>query len=192
MGLWYQCIVDRDTDSEADAREHAARVVAWLAGRGIIEPDLSACLLGEEQGYAPGPKAYTAFAAKSDGTALQDNDGLDHMQVNGLEVIIGREVSFNMQGEFEAALCPECGHRRAQDGEWSDAMSGWAEGTGDGLLLCPACDKATTVAEWEHIDPMGFGTLTFKFWDWPVLSDDFVNDLAAELDRRIAFISGKL
>jgi len=111
--------------------------------------------------------------------------------VNGLELIIKREASINNQGDFESILCPNCNTKSPQDKTWSNAVTDWYEG-GQGQLECVHCKHTTPVSEWEHIDPWGFGELTFKFWNWPSLSEAFINQLAEKLGHRTILICGKV
>ncbi len=97
----------------------------------------------------------------------------------------------NNQGEFDGLICPACAQTVEQDDAWSDALNDW-HGGGAGELACSHCDHRESVTEWEHIEPMGFGTLTFTFWNWPALSAGFVESLSRQLGHRTIVIAGKV
>jgi len=80
----------------------------------------------------------------------------------------------------------------AQNVCWSNAVTEWYEDKGVGELMCPHCGHKQSVTEWEHIDPVGFGLLTLQFWEWPPLSDAFVEQISQRLGHRTILISGKV
>lgn len=184
MGTYYQSVVDRDAIDTGEALRLAGRVLDWLIAEKIIVADTDACVLGEAPGHRPGPRYMTALEKPDGGQFLA-------LRTNGVEVSTTRQVSLNNQGRFEGVICPACARTMPQDHCWSEALDNWHDG-GAGELACGHCGHRESVAQWEHIDPMGFGTLTFTFWDWPALSTGFVQALAQRLGHRTIVISGKL
>jgi|GEM_PF-1783874 len=182
MGTYSQCVVDRDVSNE-NANEVAKNIIQWLSAEGIIQSELEHCVLSQKEfGYRPG---------KNSSLVTQGGEAVYESAVNGLELIIKREASINNQGDFESILCPNCNTKSPQDKTWSNAVTDWYEG-GQGQLECVHCKHTTPVSEWEHIDPWGFGELTFKFWNWPSLSEAFINQLAEKLGHRTILICGKV
>ena len=192
MGLWYQCVVDRDAQDEVEAQELSARILTWLVDEDIVHGTLTPCCMGaDDMGYAPGPNFMKAAGGAETSASNCNYADFSAMRTNGLQVLTHREMSFNMQGEFIAVRCPGCDTESEQGDAWSSAVQAWLDGqTGD--LECEQCGSSAPVSEWEHVDPAGFGTLTFKFWDWPPLTDAFLAELAQRLGHRTIVITGKI
>ena len=184
MGSHYQTIVDRDAASTEDAQQLAHTVLAWLIAQEVIVAELTDCVLGESLGHRPGRRYMSAVENPTSANFLE-------LLTNGLEVGTQRSVVLNNQGEFTGLVCPACARMVPQDRAWSDALSDW-HGGGPGELTCSHCAHRETVAQWEHVDPMGFGTLIFRFWNWPPLSASFVAALSQQLGHRTIVIAGKL
>ena len=114
-------------------------------------------------------------------------------QVNGLEIIKGRHISVSAEGSYECSICPGCGAEGPVFGErWNAAATEWIEWRGAGNFECAHCGETRGIVEWAHRDPIGFGALTFKFWNWPPLSVKFQEDLARRLGHRVHLFIGTL
>lgn len=184
MGTYFEGLVDRDVAGQEEAERLAQRVVDYLVTSGIIEPSLSDCVLGRDKvGYAPGRNWREACDEKwASGLRLEE------YLSNGLEITTGRNVSVNPQGDFRAS-CPACHAEIPMDNVWA-AVGDWYDG-GAGLVGCAGCGTQESVAELD-LTSLGVGMLTFTFWNWPQLSDQFVAKVGELLGHRVALISGKL
>lgn len=192
MGLWYQCVVDRDVRSEDEARELGAVILTWLVDERIVAGSLTPCGLGaDDMAYAPGINFMKAAGGAENSASNCNYAAFSTMATNGMQVITHRELSFNMQGDFAAVRCPACDAESEQGANWSAAAEAWHAGQA-GKLLCTLCGEINPISEWEHIDPIGFGNLTFKFWDWPPLSESFLAELSQRLGHRTIVITGKM
>ena len=181
MGDWFQIIVDRDS-TEEEAVSVGEDIVKWLIADGIIDADMSECLLGEDLGYPPGPDYRIATG-----------DGDDHwltLMTNGMEVITGRTVFWGW-GDF-VLVCDKCATRFEPDEDWGDRVSEWYDRQGPGLISCPQCGHAQSVADWEFDPPWGFGNLGFQFWNWPPLEPSFIDAVTKKLGHRVVFVEGEL
>ncbi len=183
MSTLYHAIVDCDVTGDA-AKLLGQQVLDWLIADGIIDAAVDDCVLGDEGGHRPGPRYAAALADPADDTFLD-------LRTNGVQVLAQRHTSCSSTGAFRCAICPACRGEVPQDDVWSDAATDWYEG-GEGMLRCGHCGEAACITQWDHIDPMGFGELTFTFWNWPALSDDFLKAFKARLGHRVVLISAML
>ncbi len=184
--------VDRDaSDEEIESLERV--VIDWLAEARIVERKRSACLLGmDAMGHAPAPQFMIATGEAADSGAVNMNyKGFMTMKVNGLEIIKGRRVSVDPSGSLDCAICTKCRAENPLDEQWSQAGNDWAAG-GSGRLACTICGNTQSVAEWDYRDPMGWGTLTFVFWNWPGLGQDFVKEFSRRLGHRVLVVFSHL
>lgn len=183
MSTLYHAIVDCDAGAE-EALALGRELLAWLAGEGIIEAGVEDCVLGDEGGHRPGPRHAAALADPAESWFLE-------LRTNGVQAQVGRRASCSSTGAFRCAVCPACRGELPQDEVWSDAAMDWHEG-GAGMLRCTHCGQAAPITQWDHVDPMGFGELTFTFWNWPTLSEDFLAAFKARLGHRTVVISAML
>ena len=56
---------------------------------------------------------------------------------------------------------------RSSNNGWFDDQ--WMKQSGPALVACPRCGVEVTVTECQCEPPLGFGTLSFSFWNWPPL-----------------------
>jgi len=177
----FQVIVDRDVSAD-DASILAAEIRDWLIARRIIEQELTDCALGD-LAHRPGPLHTAAVEAPADATG-----GLS-LQTNGLQIEVGRTVFYTIGGEL---TCRACGvHFEPEEG-WSEAVDDWYTGNDRAIFECPECGKPEQLVEWSGEFPWGFGNLGFKFWNWPPLSERFIQEVAAKLGHRTVLVRGKL
>ena len=71
-------------------------------------------------------------------------------------------------------------------------MEQWFQNSGPALLACPQCGASQAINHWQHDPPWGFGCLGFEFWNWPPLTEAFIQQIADLLNHRIIFVCGKL
>jgi hypothetical protein len=185
MGDTFQTIIDATV--RPDDADHLARhVVAFLAGKGIIQAAPS-----EEGGYPRGPRALEI----SDPAGLRPAHETIPPVYSHLQVIIGRATHAGDMSETRPpeASCPSC--RRTlddPDDEWSAAVQAWLAGDSDSSLVCPSCGKAAPVDAWGYASRFGFGNLAFRFWNWPPFRESFLEELRNELGHPVAIVRGKL
>ncbi len=182
MGDWFQTVSDRDA-TESESQELGAAIHQWLVDEGIVSSDATDCVPGSDIGYPPGPN-YQKATGESD-------DHLLKLATNGLDVITKRSVFHSGQGGFEL-ICSACSDRFEAPNVWGDAVSQWYENKGPGIMACPHCGGRQPINEWKHDPPWGFANLGFEFWNWPPLSDDFVQTIGERLGHRVVLVSGKL
>lgn len=195
MGDYFEIIADVGA-TEAEAPALAASVVNWLTREGIIAAKPAAeCVLGAEFGYPPGPR-YTAAVTEPDEHILQ-------LKANGVEVSTSRTVFSPAQGTVGSVVCPLCrqtvdlndpatGQTTQQWELFCDAFGAWMDG-GPGEVRCPQCSQVARVNDWRWTnEPFVVGFLGFTFWNWPLLSESFIAQMASHLEHRVVVIRGKL
>jgi hypothetical protein len=179
MGDYFDIIVDEEA-TEDEAPVLAASVVEWLISEGIIGSEMTDNVLGSDLGYPPGPNNEKA-----------GGDKVPHLWTNGMHVITGRTVFHPMQGEV-SLICSECGERLQWSDEWSDAVGEWYDRKGQGLLACVRCGHTKPITEWRHDPPWAFGNLGFQFWNWPPLTESFIELVSQRLGHKVVHVYGKL
>lgn len=192
MGDYFQSIVDEKA-TEAEAQELGNRVIEWLMAEGIVQPSESESILGSGQVYDPGSSLKLALDMSVPGIE-ERVDHLSSMIQFWLEVVTERTVFHPGQSEL-CLVCDRCGKRLTDDDiddSWSDALNEWYTSSGDGLMRCPACGETRPVTEWTYDPAWGFGCLGFTFWNWPVLSPAFVEEVGRVLGHPVKLVVGKL
>ena len=84
--------------------------------------------------------------------------------------------------------CSACECFFEPDVSWSDAVSRWFDGDNLASFPCPSCGQLTLLKEWRGRWPWGFGNLGLRFWNWPPLSEDFINGLSQKLGHRTVVV----
>lgn len=178
----FEMLIDVEaTPSEAEVV--AGAVLARFRELGLITgsatPD---CVLGGT-GYRPGP-------AVADSYQLGDDEHPFWKLVTcGVEPQVGR--SFNewaLGASFEGFVCSAC-HAdidpfdEAFGEAISQAICEWMEESGPTLVPCPECQKMNPITEWQCTPPLGFGNLSFRFWNWPPLQSSSWKIDVAEIVR---------
>jgi hypothetical protein len=185
MADYFQTVIDVQVD--AGGADHLARhVVSYLAGRGVIASSPS-----EEGGYPRGPGALDI----SDRAERRPAHETIPPVYSHLQVMIGRAAHSGDLSEVRPpkAACPGCGRILDDpDDEWRAAVQSWMEGDNDSPLSCPECGAAAPVTKWDYGVGCGFGNLAFRFWNWPPLRGEFLEELRRELGHPIAVVRGKL
>jgi hypothetical protein len=173
----FQMLVDVETTAEeAEGLSHS--VLDRFRKRGLITGmEISGCVLGG-MGYMPGPAVADSYQpGRHEGRFWE-------LRTCGVESKSGRNFNFWALGPVgEGFTCSECGtymERNEFGDSFGKAVLDWWDQGGPGLLPCPACGKERSIAEWEHRPPLGFGNLSFRFWNWPPLdSPSWKIDIAA-------------
>lgn len=164
----FERLVDVDV-SAADAPAVCEQVVDRLRELGLIAGKLnSKCVLSGE-GYLPGPAMPKLYQVPKGG------DRFWELVTCGVEPQVGRHFNYEALGEAcEGFACPACGEGIDPfDDVFQDvlgaAVDQWLKQSGKGLVACPECKKKTTITKWHCQPPLGFGHLSFSFWNWPPL-----------------------
>jgi hypothetical protein len=159
-------LVDEDV-SLADAPAVSANVIAAFRDRQLITGDLTPdCVLGGT-GYRLGPAVPTIYTP-------EPNEGrFWELMTSGVQPSVQRSFNHWALGpSCEYFVCPSCDqkHSRSDSPIWDaifEAVGHWHEPNGDATILCPACGNAANLTEWHSRPPLGFGNLSFRFWNWP-------------------------
>lgn len=181
---FYQTVID--TQARPDDADHLARhIVAFLAEKGVIaaNPD-------EEGGYPRGPHAMEISEPARERAGHETIPPV----YSHLQVIIGRATHSGDMSDARPpdAACPACGKRLEDpDEEWGAAVQAWLAGD-DASLSCPSCGGSTSVTAWTYDPGFGFGSLAFRFWNWPPLRGAFLAEMGKELGHSVALVRGKL
>jgi hypothetical protein len=178
MGDWTQAVVDVEVD-EAEAAELADRVIAHLVDRGIVVAELSDSGLGSD-GHRPGPRCSEAIAEPEHSQA----ESFRSLRTNGVCAEVGRAIHATPDEPDEPeVVCPACSQRIAPE-IWFDAAEEWCNDAGPALVACPGCRVVTPVRSVPAGEEMILGSLALVFWNWPPLSDDFLDELRTILSPR--------
>lgn len=188
---WHSVVVSDNAQIivDVDARAEEAVLLAralheWLSGDGIIEPVPRDCMLGEGDGYAPGPRC---------GAAVEP--GMNHAsqwsRAGGVGIRTGRQV-FDAGGNGIELTCAGCAVTFEPGSEWIDAVARWHEGDDGAAYACPSCKMSRDLSEWRGPSPWGFGCLALEFWNWPPLSESFVSAVGARLGHQTVLVRAHL
>jgi hypothetical protein len=189
MGTYTHSLVDRDTVTPEEAGRLGEAIVAWLVEQEIIEPRLTDCCL-VDPGYPPGRHYMRACGGIEESARAEDHARMSRYSTNGVQVYTKRAAFYNSQGRFGPARCPHCAAERGID-DYYKAGGEWYEG-GEGELRCEQCGRSACVTAWEH-DDLLHSTLGLVFWQWPDLSDEFLEELSRRTGgHRWTLIFGKL
>jgi hypothetical protein len=187
-------LIDRDVLPD-EAESLARTLLDWLVESGIVERELTHCVLGEDgMGHRPARNFMVVTGQPEDPNVTNMNHAAFRgMATNGLQIIKGRHMTVSGEGSYDCAICRECGAERAVfDEDWNQAGTEWIE-TGNGLLRCEACGRSANVSEWNHRDPIGFGALTLQFWNWPPpFAEAFLDEIRRRLGHRITVMHTSL
>jgi hypothetical protein len=156
----------------ADAEQVSRRVIAGFLEQGLIAghatPD---CTLGKA-GYRPGPAVTRLEVYKPE----SGDDQFWNLLTCGLEPRIGRGFNDLALGSVcEGMGCPTCGavfEPGAHDEFYKAlirAIDQWFADAADIDVRCPVCRHDTPVTGWQSTPPLGFGNLSFRFWNWTPL-----------------------
>ncbi|MGW7051513.1 hypothetical protein [Streptomyces sp. NPDC054887] len=180
MGDAYVWVADVDARAE-EAAVLAGRVMDWLERRGVVEGELTHCLLGDELGRAPGPHAADAVTG---------NEVVARAGACGVGLEIERRVYVG--AELWTATCPACGATTelADSGPdlwtrtWAplaDDLYAWFGGTGPGSGACVRCGERSAFLAWTTEPPVAVAHLGLLLWNWPPLADRFLAELSEVL-----------
>ena len=176
----FEMLVDVDATSR-DSDQLASTVVDRLRNLGLISGSLNRdCVLGT-MGYRTGPAVPDSYEQ----LAFPENRFWE-LRTCGVEPKTGKGFTMWALGPVcEGFTCTSCrSHVEPFGDELGDsvgeAINEWLEQTGPALVRCPRCGQQRSIAQWECKPPLGFGNLSFTFWNWPPLdSSSWKIDIAA-------------
>lgn len=163
MGERFHMLVDPIV-SEDDAGDLCDAVIAHFQQIELIVVELGL------DGYKPGPALAHLYRAR------EGSRGFPYELINnGVEPHVGRDFNPYAFGPFcQGFDCPNCHqHFPETDRDFcravSDALGQWFDRSNSFDLACTRCSKKTAITEWQCTPPLGFGNLSFRFWNWPRL-----------------------
>ena len=169
MSERFQMLVDQDVKIE-EASDLLARVLHRYRDDGLIMGEANAaCVLGGE-GYRPGPAIPEVYKLRRSEIPFWE------LKTCGIELQVGRTFNYWAYGpSCEGLSCPLCKAEYAPGDEqlsdlFSDAVGQWVQESGPALVRCAFCAGEVPLTEWLWRPPLGFGNLSFTFWNWPSLS----------------------
>lgn len=148
----------------------------------IVEKIKTDCILGGT-GHAPSTGYQLALAEKHERKLFP--------AINGLEVITERSIFENGGNGLDALVCPLCDVNNIKT-NWHEAIGEWYNNTGNGLHYCSNCKSKVPIVSYHFVPTWAFGALGFKFWNWPTLNEEFVNDIGLITQRAIRVVNGRV
>lgn len=193
MSVHYISIVDSYVSSK-EAPKASNKVLRLLMDKEIVESTLSNCCLHSATlGYRPGLNFLSATdIVESSGAANCNYNDFIGFQVNGLEVSVERSVVYDAYVDPGIARCPNCAEDSSFNEAWNQAISDWHSGNDAATLFCEHCEKQSEFAMWDHLKACAVGNLALKFWNWPELSDKFIETIASTLGNPVNIVVGSV
>ena len=160
-----------------EREKKANEILAWLWGRRIVKAQPSDCILGTGSGYAMDINA---------GDEVNDKSLLPvNLDVNGLEIVLNRQVFHTGQFGIDYLECPGCKQDISAE-DWN-FLSPWDSGDTDNLA-CPLCEVAAEIHNYKFAPTWGFSDLGFAFWNWPEFRPSFIEDFKRVLNCEIDLV----
>ena len=166
MSDHFQMLVDVEATSEQSANV-VQLVIARFHELGLITGKANKdCTLGDD-GYRPGPAMHEFYrVGKREGRFWE-------LITCGVEPTAGR--SFNqwaLGAVCEGFTCPACEvHMEPYIDPFFKALGiaigDWLKEAGPAIVPCPECHIESSVQDWQCRPPLGFGNVSFTFWNWP-------------------------
>lgn len=180
MGDYYTNVIPIDVEA-ADAKAIAAKVLEYMVGHKIIQPEITDCTLTQVGGHAPAENYALALA--------ESNPDILTMRTNGVEVITQRSAFDS--GGLEDIQCPAC-NQSVIDEDWGHALQKWLGRQPNNQIICPSCAYNGSITTYIFEPPFVFAELGFTFYNWgDNLNPDFITQLEEITDSRIAVSLGK-
>jgi len=178
-----QIIVDIEVGAE-DAERLGSAVFDWLVGNGVVEREGTDSVLGG-LGHRPGRSYRNALEPGENDT------GFLTLRTNGLEIRTGRTV-FDAGGNYPLELdCDACQYQvrsKSESSAFLDRAVSWDKGDDRVTFACPRCGQARPLREWRGQFQWGFGYLGLEFWNWPPLSEEFIQSVTRQLRHRTVLV----
>ena len=147
------------------------QILKWLVSLDVVKSTPSDCILSSSNGYpiSEGAKLVT-----------KEPEYLPYeLGVNGLEIITERHVFYAGENGLTALICPNCKQDIANE-DW-DFLSEWGDNQSNNIT-CPLCNVATDIHQFMFLPNWGFSDLGITFWNWPPLTDKFVEGFRQKLN----------
>ncbi len=159
----------------------AAEILDWLVSINVVKPQQSDCVLGSEYGYqiSDGAKEITNEPRLLPFSLI----------TNGLEIVTQRQMFHTGQNEIEKLLCPSC--KQDISREDLEFINEWDE-EGSNNITCPLCNSANDIHTYSFSPRWGFSDLGFTFWNWPNLSENFIDMFKQRLNSEINIVYARL
>ena len=140
------------------------------------------------------PAGEGRFAAGTKAHEVAPLDDQRPTSFGDVEILRERQVHSGNMADFapSVAICPRCDEILEEYDPIMDACVAWQEGNDEAPLTCPECGASSRVADWDFDGDGGLGNLAFRFWEWPMFSQDFVDEISRLLDHEIVEVDGKL
>ncbi len=168
MSDGFEMIVDSDVTIE-EAAIVAESVLALLRAQGLVAGEANAHCVLAGSGYQPGPALSKAYIPEAHEPPFW------RLTTCGVEPRVGRDFNqWALGPSCEGFTCPTCEARFEPDDEDLDpavaeAIGQWMDESGPAIVPCPRCNKEMPITQWRCEPPLGFGNLSFVFWNWPPL-----------------------
>lgn len=172
-------LVPAVADSPAP-QQQAAAVLHWLIATQVVSPVATDCTLGPQLGYPPA----TGAAAVNTLPHLLPFD----LAINGLEILIGRQVFDSGRLELTLVRCPTCQANIVHE-EWD--VGPWANQESD-LLTCPQCGSAAAIRAYTFEPAWGFSNLGFRFWNWPPFTAQFLEQVSRIIGQPLTVVQQRI
>ena len=167
---------------EYESNNLATIVIDYLKQQNIIKSIKTDCTLAENL-YPPGDNYNLAVE--------EHNHCIMPFSINGLEVITKRSVFHNGGNGLDAVICP-VSEVNVIDDDWQQPLQEWFDHTDSDNLICNYCKSVNLVICYVFVPTWGFGSLGFKFWNWPPVRKKFVKDIEQICSREVKVIYGRI
>ncbi len=166
MSDHFQMLVDEDVTLD-EAPAVSANVITALRDRELITGDLTPdCVLGGN-GFRIGQAIPTIYTLQANECRFWD------LATSGIEPSIKRSFNYWALGpSCEYLVCPNCDQKHEEfDSPFGDAVfeavGQWHDQSGAAIVSCPSCGNKAQITDWQSKPPLGFGNMSFHFWNWP-------------------------
>ena len=169
--------------NSVDSKKVAEKVIAFLTKQKIVEKDLTNCVLGSSKGHAPAEN-YRNVLKKSE-------FDLKELKINGIELILEKQVFENGGNGLEEVNCPNCGENNIEN-DWGNSLENWHSATDSDKLKCQKCGTENSVIEFKFKPTWAFGNFGITFWNWTELNPKFVAELENIIGSELKTVNGKI
>ena len=188
---WYvQIIPDRSTISIEEAEALGQHMTRWMQDRNFIKREAAVLdFSGGGRKYAVTPKfALLLERPKPLGWMKDRYNRSNRLDGVAMEIIVGMDVYYPIEGEIESMHCSACKGSIAEDDAYDLASLWWKHP--EEALACPLCGVKQDISAYVFEPPWGFSSLCFRFWYVPDLQESFVKSFAEELGEPVRIVYG--
>ena len=185
MGDGAQVLAARVEDREATAT--AARVLAWLVERGVVEATPTDSGLGA-LAHRPGPNVLDVVVGQKPGVM-----DFRKLRTNGMHLDYSRRAKLVGGGDkMPIFACPSC----KQEAEADDVLPLLEELESPFApppqLECAACGVHSAVTDLVVSGGGAFANLSLHFWNWWPLKPSFVAELAEKVGAQVSVLHDRV